>query len=81
MLKNKFIKTTMLNVDSSYRNIIPKNIVKSDCKLLPNNPIKFTKGNSVVSINYPNHSLKIGDYITIQNVSGKSFSLINNGID
>lgn len=80
MLKNKFIKSTLLNVDSSYRNIIPKNIVKSDCKLLPNNPIKFTKGDSTISINYPNHSLKIGDYITIQNVIGKSFSLINSFI-
>jgi hypothetical protein len=80
MLKNKFIKTTLLNVDSSYRNIIPKNIVKSDCKLLPNNPIKFRKGDSIVSFNYPNHSLKIGDYITIQNVIGKSFSLINSFI-
>jgi len=80
MLKNKFIKTTLLNVDSSYRNIIPKNIVKSDCKLLPNNPMKFTKGDSKVSINYPNHTLKVGDYITIQNVQGKSFSLINSFI-
>jgi hypothetical protein len=80
MLKNKFIKTTLLNVDSSYRNIIPKNIVKSDCKLLPNDPMKFTKGDSKVSINYPNHTLKVGDYITIQNVQGKSFSLIDSFI-
>lgn len=80
MSKNKFIKTTLLNIDSSYRNIIPKNIIKSDCKLLPNNPIKLTKGDSNVSINYPNHSLKIGDYITIQNVLGKSYALINSFI-
>ena len=80
MLKNKFIKTTLLNIDSSYRNIIPKNIVKSDCKILPNNPIKLTRGNSTVSINYPNHSLKVGDYFTIQNVLAKSFSLINSFI-
>ena len=80
MLKNKFIKTTLLNIDSSYRNIIPKNIVKSDCKVLPNNPLKLTKGNSNVIVNYPNHSLKVGDYFTIQNVSAKSFSLINSFI-
>jgi len=80
MLKNKFIKTTLLNIDSSYRNIIPKNIVKSDCKILPNNPLKLTKGSSNVLINYPNHSLKVGDYFTIQNVYGKSFSLIDSFI-
>ena len=80
MLKNKFIKTTLLNIDSSYRNIIPKNIVKSDCKILPNNPIKLTRGSSNVSINYPNHSLKVGDYITIQNIYGKSLSLIESFI-
>ena len=40
----------------------------------------MTKGDSYVSINYPNHSLKVGDYITIQNVLGKSYALINSFI-
>ena len=31
-------------------------------------------------VNYPNHSLKVGDYFTIQNVLAKSFSLINSFI-
>ena len=80
MSKSKFTKTTLLNIDSGYRNIVPKNIVKSDCKLLPNNPITLKKGDPTVLINYPNHLLKIGDYITIQNITGKSLSLINSFI-
>ena len=77
MLKNKFIKTTLLNIDSAFRNITPKNIVKSDGKILPTNPMTFTKGSTSVSINYPNHSLNPGDYITIQNVTGKTKTLVN----
>ncbi len=80
MSKNKFIKTTLLNIDSAYRNIIPKNIVKSDGKLLPNNPMTFTKGSTTVSINYPSHSLNSGDYITIQNVVGRTKTLVNSFI-
>jgi hypothetical protein len=80
MSKNKFIKTSLLNIDSAYRNITPKNIVKSDGKILPNNPMTFTKGSTTVSINYPSHSLKTGDYITIQNVIGRSKTLVDSFI-
>ncbi len=77
MSTNKFIKTTLLNIDSSYRNVAPKNIVKSDGKILPPNPLTFTKGSSTVLINYPNHNLNAGDYITIQNVVGRTKNLVN----
>ena len=80
MSKKKFIKTTLLNIDSSYRNITPKNIVKSDGKILPDNPLTFTRGSPTVAINYPNHSLNVGDYITIQNVTGITKTLVNSFI-
>ena len=80
MSKKKFIKTTLLNIDSTYRNIIPKNIVKSDGKILPNNPMTFTKGSPTVAINYPNHGFNTGDYITIQNVTGITKTLVNSFI-
>ncbi len=80
MSKNKFIKTTLLNIDSAYRNISPKNIVKSDGKILPTNPMTFTKGSSTVLINYPNHNLNVGDNITIQNVVGRTKNLVNSFI-
>jgi hypothetical protein len=34
-------KSTLLNIDSSYRNLYPKNIYKSDGKSLPLNPLNF----------------------------------------
>lgn len=75
--RNKIIRPTMLNIDSRFRNIYPKNICVSDSKLLPNNPISFTKNSSVVRINYPNHGLTVGDNIVIQNVEGFTKILSN----
>jgi hypothetical protein len=77
MSKNKFIKTTLLNVDSAFRNLYPKNIYKSDGKILPNNPLTFTKNSGIVNINYPSHNLSAGDNIIVQNVVGISKTLIN----
>ena len=84
MSKNKIVKTTLLNIDSSFRDLYPKNICKSDNKILPNNPFAFTAGSNIININYPNHSLIISDNIIIQNVEGithtlsNSFYLVNN---
>jgi hypothetical protein len=80
---NKIIKSTLFNVDSSYRNVYPKHIYKSDGKILSNNPLQFTKDSNIIKINYINHGLKSGDLIIMQNVSGisrtivKSFYLLN----
>ncbi len=74
----------MLNIDSSFRNIYPKNIVSSNNKTLPNNPFKLIKDNKILTINYPNHNLTKSDIIAIQNVEGinhtliDSFYLVNN---
>lgn len=78
MSKNNIIqKSTMVNIDSSYRTIYPKNIYYSDCKTLSSNPLSFIKGSNIVTINYPNHNFTSGDNITIQNVEGISKTIIN----
>ena len=68
MTKNKVIKTTLLNIDSSYRDLYAKNICSSNGKILPLNPL-YVSYNSI-TINYPNHNLQIGDNIVIENVIG-----------
>ena len=75
--KKKIIKSTLLNIDSSYRTIDPKHIYSSTQALLPLNPIKTTKDSNLIQINYPNHNLNIGDRIIIQNVAGSSKILAN----
>jgi len=72
-------KTQLLNIDSRYRDTIPKNIYKSNNDILPTNPIKVTKGSNIIQINYPNHNFNIGDSIIIQNVI-YTFKIFNNCI-
>lgn len=75
---------TLVNIDSTFRNIYPKNITKSTNKVVPVNPLSFATGSNVVTINYTNHELEVGDNIVLQNVEGvnkiisNSFYLINN---
>ena len=76
-------KSTLLNIDSSYRNLYPKNIYKSDGKSLPLNPLNFKENSNIITVNYPNHWLNNGDRIIVQNVNGidkivsNSFYLLN----
>ena len=74
---NKIIKSTILNVDSSRRITSPKYIYKSDGKVLPNDPLYFTKDSNNIKIYYPNHQLSVGDNIIIQNVQGSTKILSN----
>lgn len=76
-LKNVKVKTSLLNVDSIYRNINPKNITETNSIFLPNNPIRTKQGNSEIVINYPNHNLNVGDLITVNNVSSYNKTLSN----
>jgi len=82
---NKIYKTSLLNIDSSLRNINPKNICNiTNINKLPNNCLQFNKDSNIININYPNHNLNINDNIVIQNVEGftkilmNTFYLINN---
>jgi hypothetical protein len=75
MTKSKVVKTTLLNIDSSYRELYAKNICSSDGKILPQDPLSISY--DIVTINYPNHNLSLGDNIVIQNVEGESKTLID----
>ena len=75
MTKNKITKSTLLNIDSSYRDLYAKNICSSDGKVLPQNPINISY--NTVTVNYPNHNLSLGDSIVVQNVEGEYKTLIN----
>jgi hypothetical protein len=77
LFNNIEYKTQLLNIDSRFRNKIPKNIYTTTNDILPNNPIKVIKDSNIVQINYPNHPFSIGDSIIIQNVVGKSKILTN----
>uniref|UniRef100_A0A6C0H945 Uncharacterized protein n=1 Tax=viral metagenome TaxID=1070528 RepID=A0A6C0H945_9ZZZZ len=68
-MQHKILTSTLVNIDSSFRNINPKNIYISNNKTkLPLNPLIINK--NIVTINYPNHNLQVGDNIMIQNVIG-----------
>jgi hypothetical protein len=75
----KIIRSSLLNIDSTHRNICPKNITISNTnKVLPNNPLTLTQGSNIITIKYPNHNLIQGDKIVIQNVVSMSKILSNN---
>lgn len=83
-MNGKITKSTLVNIDSNYRNKYPKNIYTSNNKILPPNPLQFTIDSNVITVNYPNHGFSSNDNIIIQNVQGinktlvNSFVLINN---
>ena len=74
--------STILNIDSSLRNIYPKHICTNKYNVLPPNP--FNMMQNIINITYPNHNFNINDNIIIENVEGYSkiisneFYLINN---
>ena len=70
------LKNTLLNIDSKFRNKIPKNIVKSG-SFLSSDPITLTKDSNLVKIYYKNHNLKVGDKVTVQNVTAPIKTLSN----
>lgn len=72
-------KSQLLNIDSRFRNTMPKNVYKTEkISNLPNNAIYTTKNSDIIKINYPNHNLSIGDSIILQNVLGNHKILSNN---
>ena len=68
-MQQKILTSTLVNIDSSFRNINPKNIyISNDKTTLPLNPLIINK--NIVTFNYPNHNLQVGDNIMIQNIVG-----------
>lgn len=78
-MQEKIIRSTLLNIDSSFRTIYPKNICSSNGEILPENPLTLFINSGLIKINYPNHKLQLGDNITIQNVEGIT-KIISNSI-
>ena len=85
-LKNELIKDnlkevntniSLINVDSYYRNKIPKNITEVNKNYLQNDPITTQKGSSELKFYMPNHGFNIGDTITISNVQSYSKTFSN----
>jgi hypothetical protein len=68
ILTNTSYNNWLLNIDSQFRNQIPKNIFTTNNNLLSDNPINVTRNSNVVSIFYPNHNFNINDKIIVQNV-------------
>jgi hypothetical protein len=68
-------KISLVNIDSSFRNKIPKNIYSTNVAYLPQDPLTFTENSSVITVNYPGHNLLQNDNIIIQNVQASSYVL------
>ena len=77
VLRTDTVKSSLINVDSVHRNRIPKNITEINRKYLNKNPITLKKGSNQLKIYFPNHELKTGDTITINNVEGTNNTLSN----
>lgn len=78
---NKFkeLKKTPYNIDSRFRNKIPKNVLNNEIKRLSNNPLSFTNNSDEMKIFIPNHNFKIKDRIILENCVAKKLT-IDNGI-
>ena len=71
-------KTTLINIDSKYRNKTSSNIVSMHLYTLPPNIIETTLNSNIVKIHISGHNYNMGDMIILQNVHGKKVILSNN---
>lgn len=69
----KDYNTFLINIDSSFRNISPKNIYSSNVNFLPSDPLTTTINSPIIKINYPNHGFNVNDRLIIQNVIGLNY--------
>lgn len=76
---NFYLKNSLINIDSTYRNKTPQNIVDMNPIILPSNPLQTTANSSLIQLNIPNHSYKPLDKIIVQNVD-TSTTILNNSI-
>ena len=72
-MSEKKEKTVLLNIDSSYRERIPKNILLGK-NIYPTNLI-LKKDSNILKINFKNNFIKSGDKIIIKNVKARSESI------
>lgn len=78
-LQEKHANVSLVNVDSTYRNKIPKNITEVNKNYLENNPITTQKGSSELKFYMPDHGFQISDTITILNVESRN-SIFSNSL-
>jgi hypothetical protein len=67
-------RITRVNIDSSYRNTIPKNILSNNIRSFTN-PFSFTRNLNIINVHMIDHGLSINDKIVISNVIGDEFYL------
>lgn len=65
-------KITVINIDSSNRNQIPKNIFNSSLFTLNNSPLTFIPKTNIITIYQNNHKYILNDKIALNNVVGKN---------
>ena len=74
---NKYYSSSIVNIDSKYRELYPKHIYNTSLLNLKDNPLTFTANSNIVKINCKNHGLLSRDNITINGISGAS-KVLNN---
>jgi hypothetical protein len=74
---NYELKVSLINVDSRFRNKIPRNIIDSNPIFLNNNPITTTKDSNTIKIYYKNHDFSISDRIILKNVTNSIIKVRN----
>ena len=74
---NKKYRTTRVNIDSRFRNINSKNITNTTISYLLNDPLSFTNGSNIITINHNNHNLSYENKIIIQGLQPIYISLTN----
>lgn len=67
-------RITRVNINSAFRNIIPKNITSNE--MVPvNNPFSSIKNENILQIYYKDHGLTENDKIIIDNIYGTNYTL------
>ena len=74
---NYELKVSLLNVDSRFRNKVPRNVIDSNSKFLENNPIFVSKDSNEIKLYYKNHNLKVGEQIVLKNIQNNDIKLRN----
>lgn len=74
---NYELKVSLVNIDSQFRNVTPRNVLVSQSLVLTKNPIYTTEDSLEIKVYSQNHHFKIGDNIILQNVINNSLILNN----
>ena len=72
---NFYLKVSLINVDSQFRNKVPKNIIDSDPIYLINNPLIIKENSQEVKIFSKNNNFNVGDNFILQNINSNTLIL------